>query len=167
MKLLCASESWRSVEIAAYLIRRSRLALGPFGPAPRGLFSSLPVARDCCRSTILSRNSAFYRVLPLHDAFRPFAECASHGVLDFPSAPSDSPATSPEISLPGTRPRLRFLTVLASLHPAIPFQAYFILEALLGFSLQGVPLRRSALGSSPRAPLLSFPRWPPFLCASA
>jgi hypothetical protein len=82
-----------------------------------------------------------------------------------PSAPSDSPATYPEISLSGIRPRLRFLTAFASLHPAIPFQAYFILEALLGFSLQGVPLRRSALGLSPRAPLVSFPRWPPFPCA--
>ena len=71
LKLPHASECWRSDEIAAYSIRRSRLALRPFGPAPRGFFSSLPVARDVSRSTILSRNSAFYRVLPVHFAFRP------------------------------------------------------------------------------------------------
>jgi len=46
------------------------------------------------------------------------------------------------------RPRLRFLPVIADILPTDPFQAYFILEALMGFALQGVPLENQAEHSS-------------------
>lgn len=47
-------------------------------------------------------------------------------------------------------PRPRFFTVIAGILPAHPFRAYFIPEALLGFSLQGFPLERRPRNSSLR-----------------
>lgn len=86
---------------------------------------------------------------------------ASLGVL-VPFSAMGSAGYIPRSSILGYRPRPRFLTVLAGILPADPFRACFVPEALLGFSLQGVPLGRSTVGSSPSAPLMSFPRWPPF-----
>jgi len=115
--------------------------------------------RGVCRA-ILSRGSAFYRVsrTTLPPSFR---GSASPG-LSVPFSAVGLAGYVPRSSTLGYRPRPRFLTVLAGILPANPFRACFIPEALLGFSLQGVPLGRSALGSSPKAPLVSFPRWPPY-----
>jgi len=61
----------------------------------------------------------------------------------------------PRGSILGYHPRPRFLAVLAGILPVHPFRAYFIPEALLGFSLQGVPLERRPESSSlPGSPLV-------------
>jgi len=85
------------------LVRRSRLTLGPrrrvrvarfFFVAPH------PINREVYRA-ILSRGSAFLRVLPIR-----LAPVLSRGRLSWgfgsPSAPSDPPATSPEVPPSGT-----------------------------------------------------------------
>jgi len=122
------------------------------------------LVRRVCR-VILLHGSAFYRVFPVRLASVLMRRRLSWGFVPFSAIGCSGYV--PRASTLGYRPRPRFLTVLAGILPVHPLQAYFILEALLGFSLQGFPLERSAFDSSPKAPLLSFPRWPPFLCASA
>jgi hypothetical protein len=88
---------------------------------------------------ILSRSSAFYRVLPtaLPPSFP--SGGASPGVL-VPFSTMGSVGYIPRGSTLRYRPRPRFLTAIAGILPTDPFRAYFISEALLGFSLQGFPL---------------------------
>jgi len=52
--------------------------------------------------------------------------------------------------------RPRFLTAIAALHPANPFHAYFIPEALMGFSLQGFLLDARPEHLHTQHPLVSF-----------
>jgi len=63
---------------------------------------------------------------------------------------------TPRASISWVRPRPRFLPAIAAFHPANSSQAYFIPEALLGFSLQGFPLDSRPEHLHTQHPLVSF-----------
>jgi hypothetical protein len=103
LKLLSASESWHGHEVAARLVRRSRLALPARRRASRlTVFLRRPSldGRGVCRA-ILSHGSAFYRVFPVHLAPVLSTEAPLLG-FQSPSAPSNPPATSPAVPPAGT-----------------------------------------------------------------
>lgn len=104
---------------------------------------------------ILSCGSASFRVLPVLPCPRP--QAGAPLVRFSPLQHRQMRQLLPRGSTLEYRPRLRFLTVLAGILPAHPFQAYFIPEALLGFSLQGFPLEQRPESSSPPGSPLVVP----------
>jgi hypothetical protein len=131
-------------------MRRSRLAVFPRHPSP----IRLVVVR-----AILSCGSVSFRVLLRSTCLRTCGG-ASPGVRS-PSAPSKPPATSPEVPPSST----------AHVHGFSPSSRAFFRLLLpgpvssrkhsWGSPFRGFPSDVAPLGSSPRDPLVSFPRWPP------
>jgi len=126
------------VHFAVFLFVRALIDLS------RSKASSLAVqpATGCC---LIPLCPTPFRRAPLSD-FRALQHHRTHRLL-------------PRGSILEYRPRPRFLTVMAAILPANPFQAYFILEALLGFPFRGFFSNAGSIAFATNFPSCRS-RWP-------
>jgi len=141
VRLPPAAEYWRDVEVAAYSVAAPALRFPASAVALRGLPSPSPAHRPRSR-----RVHPLVQFSPLQGASPRLALAFPRERLSWGSCPFSTigPAGySPGFHARGS-PTSAVSTACAGLHPAGPFRAYFIPEALLGFSPSGVSPRPSA-----------------------